>query len=342
MGLPQPLTVKHSDMAAKIEGISEGISRIPEILKNFCGDMAHDWLRQQLACGIRSEFIDEKALRQADREFLALLVEVAQKGNLRDIYGDEWQPVRDFLDSFTQERCQQGLSAWENATFILTLRPTIYGHVQSELGQDSPHLLREFDLVSTLLEQLGLWMMEVYAKIQLDLSLDHQQAELSQIHAQQITAQVETEVQAQMAEYLQQQVQTPNPLGSGTSMIRLWHDILALSLTGELESEALQTQFDQLLDQVAMTGATAIILDLTGIAGLSPETAASLSHTLTAAHLLGATCYLTGLRPAVAQTLASTNLNLSGIVSKAQLRDALADLLQQRGWQKPTQTLRLP
>jgi rsbT co-antagonist protein RsbR len=329
-------------MAAKIEGISEGISRIPEILKNFCGDMAHDWLRQQLACGIRPEFIDEKALRQADREFLALLVDVAQKGNLRDIYGEEWQPVRDFLVNLTQERCQQGLSAWENATFILTLRPTIYGHVQSELGQDSPHLLREFDLVSTLLEQLGLWMMEVFAKIQLDLSLDHQQAELSQIHAQQVTAQVEAEVQAQMAQYLQQQAQTPNPQGSGTGMIRLWHDILALSLAGELEGEALRTRCDQLLEQVAMTGAAAIILDLAGIALLSPDMAEALSHTLTAAHLLGATCYLTGLQPAVAQTLASTKLNLTGIVSKAQLRDALADLLQQRGWQKPTQALRLP
>jgi rsbT co-antagonist protein RsbR len=306
----------------------EGISRIPEILKNFCGDIAHDWFRQQLTCGVRAELLDDTALRQTSREFLELLVEVTQTGNLGDIYSEEWHAIREFLVNLTHQRSEQGLSAWENATFIFTLRPTIYGHVQSELGQDSPHLLRELDVVSTLLEQLGLWMMEVFYKTQLDLSVEQQQAELNEVQAQ-----VESLLQAQIAQ--QEQLDQSGPPAAMASPLRLWTDILALPLTGSLDPAALNAQIEGLLAQITNIGATALILDLSGLTQLTPETSDQLSQGLAAAHLLGATCYLTGLRPPLAQALAASHLNLTGVVGRAHLRDALAELLQQRGW-KPT------
>jgi rsbT co-antagonist protein RsbR len=315
----------------------EGLSRIPEILKNFCGDIAHDWFRQQLNCGISSELLDDAALRQVSREFLELLVEVTQSGNLGDIYGEEWHGVREFLVNLTHERFEQGFSAWENATFIFTLRPTVYGHVQSELGQDSPHLLRELDVVSTLLEQLGLWMMEVFYKTQLDLTLAQQQAELSQAQAEQ--AAVVSLLQAQLDQQVldrqaleQQTVGEVLATGQTTTPLRLWQDILALSLPGSLELASLQTQMAQLFAEIARIGATGIILDLSGLLQITPEMAEQLSQSLTAAHLLGATCYLTGLRLPVAQALAATRPNLTGIIGKPKIQDALTELLRQRGW----------
>jgi rsbT co-antagonist protein RsbR len=323
----------------------EGLSRIPEILKNFCGDIAHDWFRQQLNCGISPELLDDTALRQASREFLELLVEVTQAGNLGDIYGEEWHGVREFLVNLTHERFAQGFSAWENATFIFTLRPTVYGHVQSELGQDSPHLLRELDVVSTLLEQLGLWMMEVFYKTQLDLTLAQQQAELSQAQAEQAAVvsllQAQLDQQALERQALEQKVLDRQPeaetLATGQTLtpLQLWQDILALSLPGNSELASLQAQMAQLLTEIARIGATGIILDLSGLPQITPEMAEQLSQSLTAAHLLGATCYLTGLRPPVAQALAATRPNLTGIVGKPQIQDALTELLRQRGW-KPT------
>jgi rsbT co-antagonist protein RsbR len=314
----------------------EGLSRIPEILKNFCGDIAHDWFRQQLNCGISPELLDDTALRQASREFLELLVEVTQSGNLGDIYGEEWHGVREFLVNLTHERFEQGFSAWENATFIFTLRPTVYGHVQSELGQDSPHLLRELDVVSTLLEQLGLWMMEIFYKTQLDLTLAQQQAEHSQAQAEQAAVvsllQAQLDQQALDRQALEQQIEGEAPTGQTSTPLRLWQDILALSLPGSLELASLQVQMAQLLTEIARIGATGIILDLSGLLQITPEMGEQLSQSLTAAHLLGATCYLTGLRPPVAQALAATRPNLTGIVGKPKIQDALTELLRQRGW----------
>lgn len=280
-----------------------GVSRVPEVLKNYTGDIAHDWFRQQLSCGVRPELLEETPLRQSSREFLEILVAATQTGNLYNIYDDTWQPVRDYLATIAEQRCAQGFSPWETATFVFALRPTLYGHLQSELGQDSPRLLSELDLVSTLLEQLGLWMMEVFQRNQADLAEQAHQAA------------------AQAA------VSRANPI------VPLWQGVVAILLGQPLSLPQLQDRQAALLAHVAAHPTQAVIFDCSEIRDLEPEVMAELAQVLKVVRLLGIRPCLSGIHIELAPSLAQSPIDLQQVMVQTNLKSALAMLLPELGWQ---------
>ena len=74
-----------------------------------------------------------------------------------------------------------------------------------------------------------------------------------------------------------------------------------------------------------------MILDITGVEIVDTKTADHLIRVARAAGLLGAVCLLSGVRPAVAQTLVEIGVDLSSIVTVATLRDALREGLRRMG-----------
>jgi rsbT co-antagonist protein RsbR len=56
-----------------------------------------------------------------------------------------------------------------------------------------------------------------------------------------------------------------------------------------------------------------------------------LIKTITAARLMGADCYLSGIRPAIAQTIVHLGIELNNVQTKAKLSDAFALALQRIG-----------
>jgi rsbT co-antagonist protein RsbR len=56
-----------------------------------------------------------------------------------------------------------------------------------------------------------------------------------------------------------------------------------------------------------------------------------LIKTITAARLMGADCYLSGIRPAIAQTIVHLGIDLVDVQTKAKLSDAFAVALQRLG-----------
>jgi rsbT co-antagonist protein RsbR len=56
-----------------------------------------------------------------------------------------------------------------------------------------------------------------------------------------------------------------------------------------------------------------------------------LLKTVTAIRLMGADCIISGVRPQIAQTIVHLGLDLEGIVTKANLADALALALRRAG-----------
>jgi rsbT co-antagonist protein RsbR len=56
-----------------------------------------------------------------------------------------------------------------------------------------------------------------------------------------------------------------------------------------------------------------------------------LIKTITAARLMGADCYLSGIRPAIAQTIVHLGIDLADIQTKAKLADAFKLALQRTG-----------
>ena len=79
------------------------------------------------------------------------------------------------------------------------------------------------------------------------------------------------------------------------------------------------------------TNSKVAIIDITGVPAVDTLVAQHLLKTITAAKLMGAECILSGIRPQIAQTIVHLGINLSEVITKASLADALALALQKTG-----------
>jgi rsbT co-antagonist protein RsbR len=69
-------------------------------------------------------------------------------------------------------------------------------------------------------------------------------------------------------------------------------------------------------------------MDITGVPTLDTQTAHHLIETTSAVRLLGAETVLTGVRPAIAQTLVHLGIDLSGVITRPSLREGLTEALE--------------
>ena len=70
---------------------------------------------------------------------------------------------------------------------------------------------------------------------------------------------------------------------------------------------------------------------MTGVPTVDTMVAQHLLKTIAAARLMGTDCMISGIRPAIAQTIIHLGVDLSDIVTKATLADAFAVALKRLG-----------
>lgn len=116
-------------------------------------------------------------------------------------------------------------------------------------------------------------------------------------------------------------------MAMSTPLIPLTSEIVVMPLIGQMDSERAQQVIEVALEGVEQSGAKIVLLDITGLASLDAEVASTLVRAARALRLLGAQTILTGVRPKVAQTLVSLELDLEGIRTQATLQAAIAQLL---------------
>ena len=274
-----------------------GKSQIPEILKNYQSELLSSWLQEQLGAGIRSDLIKETQLREECKEFLALLTQAVQSGNLTNIQASEWREVREMLASISRMRGQKGFTPTETATFIFSFKQPLFARLRQEFAQDSTALIEETWLATTVLDKLGLWTTENYQKVREQVII-RQQEELMEL---------------------------------STPVVKLWDGILALPIIGTLDSARTQIVMESLLQRIVETGAEVAIIDITGVPTVDTLTAQHLLKTITAARLMGADCIISGIRPQIAQTIVYLGVDLQDVVTKASLADAFALALKRTG-----------
>jgi rsbT co-antagonist protein RsbR len=87
---------------------------------------------------------------------------------------------------------------------------------------------------------------------------------------------------------------------------------------------------ETLLNAVVDQHARFAILDITGVPTVDSLVAQHLMKTVAAARLMGAECIVSGIRPAIAQTIVHLGLDLD-VITRASLSDALGYALHQLG-----------
>ncbi|KOU21786.1 STAS domain-containing protein [Streptomyces sp. WM6368] len=113
-----------------------------------------------------------------------------------------------------------------------------------------------------------------------------------------------------------------------TPVVRLWHQILAVPLIGTLDTARAQVVMENLLQAIAEHEAQVAIIDITAVPTVDTAVAEHLMHTVHAVRLMGADCVISGIRPSIAQTIAQLGIDLSGILTRATLSDALSEAVK--------------
>lgn len=107
-----------------------------------------------------------------------------------------------------------------------------------------------------------------------------------------------------------------------TPIIEVWDDVIALPIVGGVDGARGQQMIERLLGAVTRLGCRFVILDLTGVTVIDTNTADLFIKLAHAVRMLGAECILSGVQPAVAQTLILLQVEL-GLTTQRNLKQAL-------------------
>ena len=110
-------------------------------------------------------------------------------------------------------------------------------------------------------------------------------------------------------------------------VVRLWDGIVCLPLMGMLDSRRTEDIMEALLKRIVETDSVVAIIDITGVPAVDTQTARHLLETISAVRLLGAQVIITGISPAISQTMVHLGIELSGVVTRSSLASGFSHAL---------------
>lgn len=132
---------------------------------------------------------------------------------------------------------------------------------------------------------------------------------------------------ATRAETIEQQATAIRQLS--TPVLEVWREVLVLPIIGAVDTARGEALMIDLLDSIARMPTKWVIIDLTGVEFVDTHTADHLLKVVRAAALLGVRCMLSGIQPAVAQTLANIGVEFGELATERNLAGALRHCLRQ-------------
>lgn len=115
-----------------------------------------------------------------------------------------------------------------------------------------------------------------------------------------------------------------------TPIIQVWDGVLALPIVGAVDGRRAAEIMEKLLHHIVETQSRFAILELTGVEEIDNDTAHHLAKMLRSIELLGARGVVAGVRPQVAQTLASLELAMPSLTVQQNLQHALRWCMTQK------------
>ena len=216
----------------------------------------------------------------------------ALHGGAFDLAADGSAALRATLVDLSRGRARQGFSASETALTVFALKRALFDVVDVRGGD--AQVLADVIAAGTMVDELGLFTVETYAKTREELIADQ-------------------------AEQL---------LELATPVVKLWEGVVAIPLVGTLDSARAQVIMERLLETLVETGSPYAIIDITGVPAVDTQVAQHILKTVVAARLMGAECIISGIRPQIAQTIVALGIEFGDIATKSSLADALRHALR--------------
>lgn len=116
-----------------------------------------------------------------------------------------------------------------------------------------------------------------------------------------------------------------------TPVAQIAKHILLLPLVGIIDSKRAQELMSRMLDKVGQMAAKVFILDISGIAVVDTAVANHLIKMTKASRLMGCDCIISGISPAVAQTIVELGVQIDEIITEGTMQAALNEAYKLTG-----------
>ncbi len=116
-----------------------------------------------------------------------------------------------------------------------------------------------------------------------------------------------------------------------TPVTEIWSDVLLLPLVGIIDSKRAQEVMDTTLKKISDTHARIFILDISGVGVVDTAVANHLIKITKATRLMGCESTISGVSPAIAQTIVELGIDVGTVKTTVTMKDALAGALASLG-----------
>ncbi|GGM38446.1 STAS domain-containing protein [Dactylosporangium sucinum] len=271
---------------------AEAKQRLSALLRSQEEEIVKRWA-ELAARTLRGRLTEAELNRQVGDVYAALLGMLEGDGD-GELTGMGAGESRAALAELSQEWARQGFTPTETANLVFTVKEVVLGLAGSG---DTDGVSADFLVLSLLVDEMGLFTFETYAKAREAIIAD----------------------------------QTEQLLELSTPVVKLWDGVVAVPLVGTLDSARAQVVMEKLLQTLVDTGSGFAIVDITGVSAVDTQVAQHILKTVVAARLMGAECIISGIRPQIAQTVVALGIEFGDIVTKSSLADALQHALRASG-----------
>ncbi len=263
--------------------------RLTRALRERDAEIADRWVELQLEQALLGTDISEAELREEADALIDALVSGLESGAPVDRVVTSHTGLHEAVVRLSMRRARGGATPTVTSLAVLALKEALLKAVQRET-RDAEELFASAVFINRLLDVAGALSFETYVEGREDI-IRRQSQQLMEL---------------------------------STPVVRLWRQVLAVPLIGTLDTARTQVVMENLLQAIQDHEALVAIVDITGVPTVDTAVAQHLMQTVNAVRLMGADCVISGVRPSIAQTIAQLGIDLSAILTRATLADALA------------------
>ncbi|EXU67133.1 anti-anti-sigma factor [Streptomyces sp. PRh5] len=263
--------------------------RLTRALHERGEEIADRWVELQMEQALLDTDIGEAELREEADALIEALVPGLQSSVPVDRVVTSSPGLHEAVVGLSLRRARAGATPTATALAVLALKEALLKAVQRDT-RDAEELFASAVFMNRLLDVAGALSFETYVE---------GREEIIRRQSQQLMEQ-------------------------STPVVRLWRQVLAVPLIGTLDTARTQVVMENLLQAIQDHEALVAIIDITGVPTVDTAVAQHLMQTVNAVRLMGADCVISGVRPSIAQTIAQLGIDLSTILTRATLADALA------------------
>ncbi|WP_432824387.1 STAS domain-containing protein [Dactylosporangium sp. CA-092794] len=271
---------------------AEARQRLSALLRSHEDEILKRWA-ETAARTLRGRLTDAELAYQVREVYTALLGMLGDGGD-GELAGTHGGESRATLAELSRSWARQGFTPTETANLVFAVKQVVLALAGAE---DAGQVSADFLVLSLLVDEMGLFTFDTYAKAREAIIAD----------------------------------QTEQLLELSTPVVKLWDGVVAVPLVGTLDSARAQVVMEKLLQTLVDTGSGFAIVDITGVPAVDTQVAQHILKTVVAARLMGAECIISGIRPQIAQTVVALGIEFGDIVTKATLADALVHALRASG-----------